>query len=108
MNHQTLALRRAEMAGAISRGESVEDVAKKFDVSQNTVRMACTEYEVAVPRKVYKRNNSAMLRILHAMIYESAKDAELAAKFSLTRQAINLFRKQACSVGFQLQNKGDR
>jgi DNA-binding CsgD family transcriptional regulator len=100
-------LRRRQIAEAVRAGKPPGEIARQFGVSLTTVRMACTENGVPMPRIVAERPKKIppvgrlrrAMRILAELLAGEKSYEQIGARHGVTRQAIFLLKEQAAREG---------
>lgn len=98
-SHGAASARRKLMAEAVSAGEQAASVAKKFRVSEGTVRNACRIHSVKVPRLPCGRppGGDILLPIVKCLI-DGMDQGEIARRFVCSRQYIHQIAQRAVAA----------
>lgn len=101
MNREERAARRQEIAEAIRDGKQIADVSRKFKVGASTVKSACVEHGVEIPRQEARpaqKPGDDFLQIL-AWLIEGYDAAEISDDMGCTRQYVSLVKQRAKAMG---------
>lgn len=97
MDGEARANRRREIAKAIDAGESVEEVAKRFEVSIATVGNSVRLY--GTKRQEHKPLTRAESYRVVAMLIDGQRDVDIAAATGISREMVRLMRIDADEAG---------
>jgi hypothetical protein len=80
--------------------KAIRRVAKKHRVAEQTVRLACRENEIELPRVKLKRSAMTVqtLRIVGELI-KGRRDADIAREFALSRERVGQIKRNATAAG---------
>lgn len=96
LSHEERTARRKAMADDLASGMGIGEVAKKYGVSTWTVRRACDENSVQIPRKPCQRLQALSIkRIVTAvkLLTEGHAQQTVADYLGVTKQYINQVAK---------------
>ena len=91
MDGEARAKRRQEIAKAVDAGQSMEEAAKRFEVSIATVKNSVRMYSTQ-KRTEHKTLTQPELLTVAAMLMEGQRDAEIGEKVGLSRERVRLIR----------------
>lgn len=97
MDGEARANRRKEIAKAIDAGESVEKVAKRFEVSIATVGNSVRLY--GTKRQEHKALTRLESYRVVALLIDGQRDSEIAAATGISREMVRLMRIDADEAG---------
>ena len=87
MSHSARHERRRKIAAHVKTTADVAETAKEFGVGWHTVKNACREFGVRMPRSFYARRGSSFT-ILAALFDVERSYLDIATEFGVTKQRV--------------------
>ena len=104
LNHAQRLARRVQISEEIKAGASLEDVAKKYNVTWSTVRLACIEYGVVPPKVLGKVSRLLQFKIVLLLI-EGESSETLAKRFNVALHLVLDIKHDAKKAGFTFKRR---
>lgn len=104
MTHAEKAARRKRIVQMVREGQAISLVARKFDVSRQTVESAVRVAGIIPAREFSRKPHPKAFTILKNIV-DGAHQSDIAREFKCSRQYINQIYKAALKAGFTINTK---